>query len=249
MRVAAEIHSPGLSDPDIYRCAEALLALHGHLSEENLLHVMLKEVFPGKIAVSSSFGIETAVLLDMVARIDRATPVVFLETGMLFRETLDYKDLLQDRLRLTDIRVVTPDSNIVARYDPNGALHETDSDSCCHIRKVLPLRHAMKGFDAWITGRKRFHGGGRETLPVIDCDGDHIKINPLATWDRDRIREAFDDRGLPRHPLALKGYTSVGCAPCTALPDNSGNPRSGRWRYTRKTECGIHKAPWFGSDI
>lgn len=227
----------------------ALLAKHGHLDGENLLAAMITDVFAGKIAVSSSFGIETAVLLDMVARIDRTVPVIFLETGFLFPETIDYKNMLQDRLRLTDIRVVTPDRDIIDQYDPDGTLHQSDPDACCHIRKVLPLQHAMKDFSAWITGRKRFHGGDREALAVIDSDESHVKINPLANWDHDRIMAAFDDRALPRHPLEFKGYTSVGCAPCTALPDGSGDLRSGRWKGQDKTECGIHKAPWFGQDI
>lgn len=228
---------------------DALLARYGQLSDEDFLAVMIKDVFPGKIAVSSSFGIETAVLLDMVARIDRSTPVVFLETGFLFPETLAYKDMLEDRLRLTDIRVITPDRDIVAQYDPDNSLHKSDPDACCHIRKVLPLRHAMAGFDAWITGRKQFHGGDRAAMPVIDYDEQHIKVNPLARWDQESIQAAFDNRALPRHPLEDKGYTSVGCQPCTALPDESGDPRSGRWKGQDKTECGIHKAPWFGQDI
>ena len=196
--------------------------------------------------MSSSFGIETAVLLDMVARSTAPRRWSFWKPYVVSRNP-GLQDLLQDRLRLTDIRVVTPDSKIVARYDPNGALHETIR-SCCHIRKVLPLRHAMKGFDAWITGRKRFHGGGHETLPVIDCDGDHIKINPLATG----IAIAFarrstiaDCRAIPWRSRAIPRSDAPLARPCPTIRD----PRSGRWRYTRKTECGIHKAPWFGSDI
>lgn len=228
---------------------ERLIGLYGHLDGSDLLEAMIKEAFPGGIAVSSSFGIEAAVLLDMVARIDPATPIVFLDTGVLFEETIAYKDVLEKRLGLTDIRTMRPLDDHIQKYDPDETLHETDSNLCCHIRKVLPMQDALHAFDAWVTGRKRFHGGERTDLPALELDQGQIKVNPLINYDRDKILEEFTQRGLPIHALELKGYTSVGCHYCTGLPVAGDDVRSGRWSGQNKTECGIHKAPWFGADI
>lgn len=228
---------------------ENLNTLYGHLDGQELLKAMIKEAFPGRIAISSSFGIEAAVLLDMVARIDPSTPVIFLNTGHLFEETIAYKDVLEKRLGLTDIRTIHPDPDHLKKYDPNETLHSTDSDLCCHIRKVLPMQQSLHEFDAWVTGRKRFHGGERKSLPSLELDQGQIKVNPLINYDRDKILEQFTQRGLPIHALELKGYTSVGCHHCTGLPVAGDDPRSGRWAGQNKTECGIHKAPWFGADI
>lgn len=217
-----------------------LLGANSNLEGEELLDVMIRKVFSGRIAVSSSIGAESAVLLDMVARIDPATPVIFLDTGMLFPETLEYKELLQQRLGLTDIRVVRPDVSEIEKRDPDGRLHNTDHDACCELRKVLPLQNALAGFDAWITGRKRIHGGHRESLPTLEQVDGRLKINPLAGWTQDQIDHAFDQRGLPRHPLVFEGYLSLGCEPCTQKTTCSQNSRSGRWVGSSKTECGIH---------
>ncbi|NQV45951.1 MAG: phosphoadenylyl-sulfate reductase [Rhodospirillales bacterium] len=222
---------------------------YGHLDGEALLDVLIHKVFPGRIAVSSSFGTESAVLLHLVSRVAPATPVLFLDTGMLFAQTDQYRRELQDRLGLSDIRIIRPDEDHLREYDPDGALHQRDPDACCHLRKVLPMQRVLDGFDAWITGRKRIHGGLRQSLPVIEHDGKHAKINPLAAWDNDRIQAEFTKHNLPRHPLEEMGYTSVGCHPCTGLPAADSGVRSGRWSGLDKTECGIHKAPWAGQDI
>ncbi|MBL6931304.1 MAG: phosphoadenylyl-sulfate reductase [Rhodospirillales bacterium] len=225
-----------------------LLAPYIRLQGEDLLKEMIGTVFPGRITVSSSIGAESAVLLDMVARIDPSTPVIFLDTGMLFRETLEYKDLLQQRLGLTDIRVVRPDGDELRRIDPEQRLHETNHDACCRLRKVNPLRQALHGFDAWITGRKRFHGGQRSTLPILENDDGRLKINPLAGWSQAQIDQAFDQRGLPRHPLVFEGYLSLGCEPCTQKFTCKENIRAGRWAGSGKSECGIHTQSLFRQD-
>ena len=229
--------------------AQGVSEMYGHLDGEALLDTLIHKVFPGRIAVSSSFGTESAVLLHLVSRVAPDTPVLFLDTGMLFAQTDQYRRALQGRLGLSDIRIIRPDEDHLREYDPNGTLHHRDPDACCHLRKVLPMQRVLDGFDAWITGRKRIHGGLRQSLPVIEHDGKHTKINPLATWDNDRIQAAFTEHDLPRHPLEEIGYTSVGCHPCTGLPATDSGVRSGRWSGLDKTECGIHKAPWAGQDI
>ncbi|OHC76386.1 MAG: phosphoadenosine phosphosulfate reductase [Rhodospirillales bacterium RIFCSPLOWO2_12_FULL_58_28] len=228
---------------------QRLVERYGDFGGVDLLRVMIKEEFPGRIAVTSSFGIEAAVLLDMVAEVDPSTPVIFLDTGMLFEETLAYRDTLTKRFKLTDMRTVRPDPADIENYDADGALNRTDTETCCYLRKVLPLEKALHGFDAWITGRKRFHGGERADLRIVEFNNNRIKINPLAGWSRGRIAEAYEKRSLPVHPLAAAGYTSVGCSPCTRLTGSGEEVRAGRWADMEKTECGIHNAPWFGQGI
>src|SRR5258708_3893217 len=138
--------------------AEAIMA-------RELLAEMIRHEFPGRIALVSSFGIEAAVLLHMVASIDPATPVLFLDTGKLFGETLRYRDGLVRRLELRDVRSIQPDPARLAAADPAGTLWQTDPDSCCRIRKVEPLAAVLAGFEAWINGRKRYHGGGGAARP------------------------------------------------------------------------------------
>jgi phosphoadenosine phosphosulfate reductase len=221
----------------------SLTRSHGHLDGAALLHVMIEREFPGRIAVVSSFGSESAVILNLVAEIDPTTPVLFLDTRMHFTETLIYRDALAERLGLAEVRVIGPDPVAVDAQDPAGRLWQSDAERCCYLRKVLPLRRALRGFDAWITGRKRYQGGTRAVLEPIEADGGRIKINPIASWSSQDIEAAFEFAELPRHPLAGKGYTSIGCAPCTRpvrSPVLEPAGRAGRWAETQKTECGIH---------
>ena len=194
----------------------------GHLNARQLLAAMIRDEFPGRVAVASSFGTEAAVLLDLVAEIDAATPVIFLDTGLLFEETLAYRDVLQSHLGLKDVRTVSPDPAALETFDPERILPLTATDNCCRLRKMQPLVKALRGFDAWTTGRKHFHGGERSGLAVFEFIDGRIKINPLAAWPPARIEAAFTERNLPRHPLTEKGYTSVGCAPCTSLAGRGG---------------------------
>jgi len=222
---------------------------YGHLDGEDLLDAVIHEAFPNRIAVSSSFGTESAVLLHLVARVAPETPVLFLDTGMLFAQTEQYRRLLENRLGLRNIQIIRPDPDHIQEYDPDGKLHQNDPDACCQLRKVLPMQRVLDNYDAWITGRKRIHGGTRTTLPVIEHEGYHTKINPIAPWSNDRIQAVFSEHDLPRHPLEQLGFTSVGCHPCTGLPQAGGGVRSGRWSGLDKTECGIHKAPWTAQGI
>lgn len=205
------------------------------------LHRALTDWFPGRAALVSSFGTESAVLLHMAAQIDPAVPVLFLNTGKLFGETLKYRDTLVELLGLTDVRELRPEARILAAADPKGLLFASDPDRCCDIRKTAPLDGAVAGFDAWITGRKRFQSDVRSTLRQVERVGDKIKLNPLAPWTKADLTAYLEAHALPRHPLEADGYPSVGCMPCTDRVAVGEDLRAGRWRGQAKTECGIHR--------
>lgn len=213
------------------------------------------ETFGAKLALVSSFGAESAVLLDVAAKVDRSIPVLFLDTGMLFAQTLDYRRNLAVGLGLRDVRDLRPLYNDLAVTDPEAKLWQADTDACCHVRKVLPLERALEGFGAWITGRKRFHGGDRISLPVVEHAGDHVKFNPLANWTRADLEAYMIEHELPPHPLVEQGFPSIGCWPCTQPVEQGEGVRAGRWKGSDKTECGIHLArapgatPNVGGDI
>jgi len=192
------------------------------------------------VALVSSFGTEAAVLLHMVASVERHLPVIFLDTGHLFPETLAYRDALIDRLGLRDVRTIHPDADDLARRDGDAALWYSDPDACCALRKVEPLERALSGFKAWINGRKRFQAATRTEIPAVEADGTRLKYNPLRDWDRARLQEYFAVHDLPRHPMEALGFPSIGCMPCTSRVAPGEDPRSGRWRGRAKTECGIH---------
>ncbi|WP_245986638.1 phosphoadenylyl-sulfate reductase [Azospirillum thermophilum] len=226
--------------------AEDLAGLYGGIEGAELLGLLSREVFPGRIALVSSFGTESAVLLAMAAEADPAFPVIFVNTGKLFGETLRYRDQLVKRLGLTDVREVGPSAAELAAGDPDGMLFNRDYDACCQLRKTVPLQRALAGLDAWVTGRKRFQSATRAALPLFEQDGDRIKVNPLADWDKERLEEEFTRRDLPRHPLEADGFLSIGCYTCTERVAPGADPRSGRWAGSAKTECGIHMN-WTGT--
>ena len=206
-----------------------------------MLAELLTGELAGRIAAVSSFGAESAVLLHMVAAVDKDVPVIFTNTQKMFGETLAYRDELSERLGLTDLRVFRPDPRVLAAKDATGLRWSYDPDGCCDIRKVEPLRRALVPFDAWISGRKGFQSGTRTALPRFEVDEGRLKINPLADWSKADLDAYFDAHELPRHPLEAQGYLSIGCAPCTSLVRPGEDPRAGRWRGWDKTECGIHK--------
>jgi phosphoadenosine phosphosulfate reductase len=212
-------------------------------------------MFEGRLAVVSSFGAESAVLLHLAAGVDPDIPVLFLDTGMLFGQTLDYRRKLALRLGLTDVRDLRPRFEDLATTDPNADLWRRDTDACCHIRKVIPLDTALEGFEAWITGRKRFHGGDRVRLPVVEETGGRLKFNPLANWSKADLDAYAQIHDLPAHPLVAQGFPSIGCWPCTEAVEDGADVRAGRWAGSQKTECGIHTArapgaaPLIGGDI
>jgi phosphoadenosine phosphosulfate reductase len=208
-----------------------------------LLRALLTEgPLAGRTALVSSFGAESAVLLDMVATVDPATPVIFLDTGKLFAETQAYREELVELLRLGEVRVIRPHAADVARHDAGADLWRREPDLCCHIRKAEPLHEALAGFAGWITGRKRFQAGLRSQLPTIEPEwpSGRIKINPLALWSAEDIERYLLLRNLPKHPLVDRGYRSIGCTTCTRPVSAGEAVRAGRWWGLDKTECGIH---------
>jgi phosphoadenosine phosphosulfate reductase len=198
-------------------------------------------LYAGRIALVSSFGAESAVLLHMTAAIDPATPVLFLDTGQLFGQTLDYRRTLAKRLGLMDVRDLRPAYQDLALTDPRADLWTRDTNACCRIRKVAPLALGLQPFDAWITGRKRFQSATRARLPMVEAgEGGKLKFNPLAAWGKAELDAYVAAHDLPPHPLTAFGYPSVGCWPCTKPVEEGSDLRSGRWAGSEKTECGIH---------
>ncbi|WP_422268154.1 phosphoadenylyl-sulfate reductase, partial [Sphingorhabdus sp.] len=229
---------PRYSEPDAIRLNNMF---RGRDTVE-MLEVLLKENMLGDAAIVSSFGAESAVLLHLIASIDPTVPVLFLETGKHFPETLAYRDELRDRLGLKDLRVLTPDTELLAQKDENGLRWSYDPDGCCEIRKVLPLKQALAGFDAQFTGRKAFQSKTRNALPRFEIEEGRLKVNPLADWDKARLDAYVAEHDLPAHPLVEQGYPSIGCSPCTSKVAPGEDPRSGRWKGWDKVECGIHQA-------
>lgn len=203
------------------------------------------ELFGARLAVVSSFGAESVVLLHIASRVSKDIPVIFIDTQMLFEETLQYQLDVADLLGLSDVRRISMDDVVMRLSDPDDKLHQRQPDDCCHLRKTLPLETELLSFDAWATGRKRHQTKQRAEMDVVEVDGGgRIKINPLANWTPADITAHFEAFDLPRHPLVAKGYGSIGCAPCTSKVAPGEDPRAGRWRGEDKVECGIH----FGAD-
>ncbi|MDE0694777.1 MAG: phosphoadenylyl-sulfate reductase [Boseongicola sp.] len=226
--------------PPAERAAELNRRFVHHAAAEVLAHA-LHDPEMGSAALVSSFGAEAIALLHMVSVIDRTTPVLFLDTEMLFPETLDYQREVARRLRLTDVRVIRPDRDPLFRNDPGSDLHRRDPDACCQLRKTEPLQGALAGFDTWVTGRKRYHGGRRAALDFFEADdGTWIKVNPLAHWSTSDVQDYIGNNRLPRHPLVARGFPSIGCLPCTTRVAPGEDLRAGRWRGRDKDECGIH---------
>jgi phosphoadenosine phosphosulfate reductase len=228
------------ADPAI---AARLIYLQSAAQGRNALGVLqlaLKEEFVGKTAVVSSFGSESVVLLHLIALVDPATPVLFLNTGKLFGETLRYRDRLQDELGLIDIRSIGLHPDDRARKDPEGTLWSRSTDACCSFRKVVPLRRALEGFGAQITGRKKFQTNARLEMQSVEYFEGRFRFNPLADWTLADIDAYAARHALPRHPLLEDGYPSIGCIPCTRRVQSGENYRDGRWAGLDKDECGIH---------
>ncbi|WP_244525264.1 MULTISPECIES: phosphoadenylyl-sulfate reductase [Bradyrhizobium] len=205
-----------------------------------VIEVALQTVGREHLALVSSFGTESAALLKVMADVDPAIPVVFLDTGWLFEETLAYRDTLIATLGLRDVRSIKPSEETLSQEDPDRELWFSNPDACCRIRKVEPLARALKPFSAWINGRKRFQGGARAEIPVLEDDGAKLKFNPFANVSREEIEAIYQLAKLPPHPLVASGYLSVGCMPCSSRTALDEDARAGRWRGRAKTECGIH---------
>ena len=220
--------------------AQALDRMLRTAAPAEIIEAALKTVGRDKLALVSSFGTESAALLKVMADVDPAIPVVFLDTGWLFEETLAYHDTLIAKLGLRDVRSIKPLEETLSREDPERDLWFSNPDACCRIRKVEPLARALAPFSAWINGRKRFHGGLRAELAAVEDDGAKLKFNPFANVAREEIEAIYRRANLPQHPLVASGYLSVGCMPCSSRTAPDEDTRAGRWRGRPKTECGIH---------
>ena len=227
-------------DPEAEQHLARMRAATIGADSRRLLEFAIREEFAGRIAVISSFAAESAVLLHQVASIDPDTPILFLNTGKLFAETLRYRDHLQDLLGLTDIRSIGPNPQDRERLDPAGTLWSRDADACCHIRKVLPVQKATAPFAAIITGRKRFQTEERAGMHPIELFGSRFRFNPLANWSLAELTDYIQQHRIPLHPLAEDGFTSIGCIPCTRRTTPDEDYRAGRWSGLSKRECGIH---------
>ena len=236
LRENAELMPEGL---EAY--ADALSLEHAGRSAHDILHAAIHDLFPGRIALVSSFGAESVALLHLVSQVNPDLPVIFLDTGKHFAQTLSYKRKLATRLKLTNIIDMHPEAGALADKDPDGNLWRDQPDACCTLRKVTPLETALNPFGAWITGRKQFHGGERMKLPVFDASAPHIKVNPLVEWQSEDVAAYNQAHNLPAHPLVAQGYPSIGCWPCTHPVADGEDVRAGRWRGKAKTECGIHQ--------
>jgi phosphoadenosine phosphosulfate reductase len=211
-------------------------------SPAEVIAAALQTVGREHLAVVSSFGTESAALLKVMADVDPAIPVIFLDTGWLFDETLAYRDALIATLGLRDVRSVKPLEDTLLQRDPDRELWFSDPDACCRIRKVEPLARALTPFSGWINGRKRFQGGLRADIPVVAADGIRLKFNPFANITRADVEAIYAEAKLPPHPLTTSGFLSVGCMPCSSRAEPGEDARDSRWRGRSKTECGIHLA-------
>jgi phosphoadenosine phosphosulfate reductase len=239
-----ELAQPVLSErtagaTDLPAAAELDRALR-HAAPAEVIARALQTIGRERLALVSSFGTESAALLKVMADVDPAIPVIFLDSGWLFEETLAYRDTLIATLGLRDVRSVKPLEDTLRREDANRELWFSDPDACCRNRKVEPLQRALAPFSAWINGRKRFQGGLRATIPLVEEDGKRLKFNPFANVSREQIEAIYAEAKLPSHPLAASGFLSVGCMPCTSRTSPDEDARAGRWRGRPKTECGIH---------
>ncbi|MEM9577182.1 MAG: phosphoadenylyl-sulfate reductase [Pseudomonadota bacterium] len=230
--------TPVASPDALLELAAGLNARMRHHSATDVIRLALQEISP--IRLVSSFGAESVALLHLAAMVDRDIHVIFIDTEMLFTETLVYQQEVAERLGLRNLRILR--SEDADQKDPKRTLHKSDPDACCTLRKTVPLQAALKGANGWFTGRKRFQSGQRAQLEFFEVEAEtgRIKVNPLAYWTAQDVAEYIDENRLPRHPLVAKGYPSIGCAPCTSPVREGEDIRAGRWRNTEKDECGIH---------
>jgi phosphoadenosine phosphosulfate reductase len=183
-----------------------------------------------------------AVLVDMAARVRPGVPVLFLDTGYHFVETIGTRDAVES---VYDIRVlnVTPAHTVAEQDELLGKdLFARDPGECCRLRKVAPLGKALRGYSAWVTGLRRVEAPTRANAALISFDEAFklVKINPLAAWTDQDMQDYINEYDVLVNPLVYEGYPSIGCAPCTAKPVEGADPRSGRWQGLAKTECGLH---------
>jgi phosphoadenosine phosphosulfate reductase len=198
--------------------------------------------FGSDVVATSSFQSQSLPLLHMISKYCPELPVLFIDTGYHFPETLAYRNILEQSL---DLNIITIESTI-SRQEfevQHGKLYQVAPDFCCHERKVIPLNNALKGYKAWISGIRHDQTELRNNSSIIEHQGSIIKINPMINWTQAQVDQYIDDHNLPRHPLEAQGYKSISCYPCTQTVYDSQSIRTGRWVDHSKTECGIHSFP------
>lgn len=227
---------PNITEPELAELNQKF----ANASPLEVLNFATKEKFINDIALVSSFGAEAVILLHLVSQVDNNLPVIFIDTGKLFGETKRYRDKVNQLLNLTNVISFKGDADEIKTADPKNILWSQDTTACCHVRKVLPYARATAPYAALITGRKRFQGNTRSELNTFELANGQVKINPLANWGLDQLKNHILDHDLPRHPLVADGYLSIGCMPCTNKVESDSEYRDGRWQGQEKTECGIH---------
>ncbi len=196
--------------------------------------------FDAGVAATSSFQTQSVPLLHLIAQTMPQCPILFLDTGFHFSETLEFRDHLQEAFGL-NVRSLTTQLGHEGFRKKHGALHRRDPDLCCHLNKVRPLERALDDYMVWISGIRRDQTEARAETPVVaQLDSGLYKVCPMATWTSRDIWQYLNAHDLPAHPLFEQGYFSIGCAPCTRRPGHGGDERDGRWAGMDKQECGLH---------
>jgi phosphoadenosine phosphosulfate reductase len=213
------------------------------LDVEELLDAVLDSSQTNRACLTCSFQAEDIIVLDFLRRRRPEIPVLFLETGYHFAETYEFRDRLAADWNLNLVNVV-PEKTVAEQEAERGVLYRTDPTACCQLRKVAPLMKALEPFDIWFTGLRREQSPTRSNLKKVEqhrlpSGKTLLKVSPLADWTWAQVWEYTGARHLAYLPLYDAGYPSIGCEPCTTLPADPGNARSGRWGG-RKLECGIH---------
>ena len=218
------------------------LHLEAKTPEERLAFAV--STFGDRLLFTSSFGAQSAVLLHLWSRVANDLPVVFIDTGFLFPETIRYRYELVARLGLR-IHVLTPDvpnADFVARYGSD--IQRTDPDFCCGLNKVAPIAPLKEKALGWVSGLRRDQGKTRANVEILEQDGHLVRVHPLATMTKSDVAAYLARHALPAHPLVERRYLSIGCAPCTRAlgpdEDELDDERAGRWSWSGKTECGLH---------
>ncbi len=196
-----------------------------------------------RLTFATGFGAEGCAIIDLIARERLPVDLFTLDTGVLFPETYELWRTLEAHYGIT-IRAVRPEQSIEAQAVTHGAaLWERDPDRCCDLRKVVPLRRALAGFDAWITGIRRDQTADRANAKIVEHDLKFglVKVNPLVAWTHDDVWAHLYANDVPYNPLHAQGYPSIGCQPCTSPVAAGEDPRAGRWRGAGKNECGLHQ--------
>jgi phosphoadenosine phosphosulfate reductase len=212
--------------------------LEGATPERRLAFAV--ERFGDDLLFTSSFGAQSGVLLHLWSVVARHLPVVFLDTGFLFPETLRYRDELAERLGLS-LRVLRPDiphDTFVARY--GDAIQRNDPDFCCGVNKVAPLEPLRENARAWVSGLRRDQSTTRSNVAILEQDGHLVRVHPIASLTRRDVAAYLERHAIPEHPLVARRYLSIGCAPCTRPVADGEDERAGRWAWSGKTECGLH---------